>query len=42
VDADANGRWSGQAPVVVRFDAEYADGSSATRLLLIPLAPGWG
>jgi hypothetical protein len=44
VSATSGGRWLGDPPVyaVVRLTGEYADGSSAARLLRIRLAPGWG
>jgi hypothetical protein len=42
VAADETGHWLGGSPVIIRFDAEYTNGASATRLLRVPLAPGWG
>lgn len=44
VAANSRGRWLGDPPVsaIVRLDAEYPDGSRATRTLRVQLAPGWG
>ena len=44
IELTANDRWLGDSPAgaVVRLTARYTDGTSASRLMLVPLMPGWG
>ena len=44
LDLRPGGRWIGEGPAgaIVRLTARYADGTSVSRRMLVPLMPGWG